>query len=449
MAAITIPYGDGDSRTVHVPEANLVGVLEPRPGPLVADADAAVLAALAQPLGMPPLADLAAEARRIVILVDDATRPTPTPLALHPLLRALAALGAGPERVAIVVATGTHRPTTELEKRRIVGEEVLARYEVVDHRADDLASLVDLGHTARGTPVLMNRRVVEADLRICVGLVKPHPNAGYTGGGKAILPGVCGRATVGHNHGFAFTAHPASCVGVITDNPIRADIEEMVRTKLGPCFLLNLVLDSQKRLTGVFAGDIVVAHRAAAAALDAMVRLPVPEVADVVIVGCSAPVDVSLYQGFNAILSPLRLPRPVVRRGGSLILSGSFPEGVGPRGFYELVVGGGSPAALRERIRTSPIPLSDQHAAQQWADSVEHVDIQVVCEGVDAATLEAMWVRAAPDLDTALARALARHGPAARVLVMPNAPFCIAELAEAGDGRQPPQSTVTSSLIRS
>jgi nickel-dependent lactate racemase len=372
---------------------------------------------------------MVAPTSKIAVIVDDITRPTPTHVMLPPLLLELETAGVPSRNVTILFATGSHRGHTLEERERLIGADVVRRYRTVDHDARDEASLVSLGTTSFGTPVKMNRLAVEADLRILLGLVKPHHQAGYSGGGKALLPGVCGLETIYNNHGYRALAHPRSLLGVIDGNPVRMDIEEMATRLVGPCFLLNVVINPHKEIVAAFAGQIIAAHRAAAQELDTYVRVSVPRQADIVITACGGfPSDISLYQGANAMSAPLRLERPVRRQDGVHILVGEFREGVGSDAWIKIVEEAGTPQAMLERVRTSTHFFANQDSGQMWASYVTHGPVIVVTGGIAPETLRLMWAEHAPTVEQALERAEQYVGHAASILVMPFAPYTIATL---------------------
>ena len=452
---IFVPYGRDGSLSVAVPDANLIGVYRPRtesevrlrgnwpddltPGTRAETADETaameqkrIAWALDNPVESLTLEDMIvaiptqARRYRVAIGVDDFTRPTPTRKALLPLLARLEAAGVRDDEIVIIFATGSHRAQTDDERAFLVGVDVLARYRCVDHDAYDTPNLVDLGTTRAGTPVVMNRLAVEAGLRLLIGFVKPHCMAGYAGGGKTLLPGMCSIETINVNHGFVSTAHPRSLAGVIEGNPIRADIEE-VSDWLGATFILNMVVNNRKEVLAAYAGHVVAAHRKAVAVLDQLARVAVPETADIVIGAASFPTDNSLYQNSNVVMNIGRVERPIIKPGGTIIMSGRCPEGIGTQAFYDLVRTADSPAYLLECIAKSPTYLKDQYVAQMWAIMNQMYRIIVVSEGISDSVAAQMWVRRAPDLDTALAWAVVERGAGARVAVLPEAAYTIAE----------------------
>ncbi len=423
-ASCSLAYGTETLR-IEVPSDSLIGEFTARPAPSAGRDGELIDAALRNPVRSPRLEQLVRTGSTVAIVVDDNTRPTPTATILPHILSVLHGRGVRRQDVTIVFANGSHRLNTREEQIRILGDErYLREYRISDHDVHDTANLTSLGTTARGTPVRINSWVARADIRILIGLIKPHAFAGYTGGGKSILPGVSSLETIMADHDYHATAHPGSVLGVIEGNLIRTDIEEAAGL-LSPCFIVNTVLDEEKRIVGVVAGDMIEAHREGVKLLDAMVRVDVPEVADIVVAGCSHPTSVNLYQSSNALLNCTKTLRPVVRKGGIVILASPCPEGIGDGPFHELVREAASPEAILERLSRPGFFIHDQWAAQAWAAALLHCTVFLVASGIrDAAALE-MKSRPFPDVRRALDAAFEEQGPGARVTVLPDAPYIV------------------------
>ena len=258
--------------------------------------------------------------------------------------------------------------------------------QVVHHDAHDERNLVNVGTTQRGTPVTLNRVVGEADLRILTGSVKPHNQAGYTGGGKSIVPGVAGIDTILANHSSANVSHPRSVLGII-DGPIREDINEVIERFVGPSFLINVIQNPAKEIVGAVSGHPVAAHAQAAATLDSMCKVDTSVLADVVIVGCPDPIGINLYQTMNAMSAPVRVESPVVKLGGHIIVVSRCREGVGHPAFLECVRSSSSVGELHDRVTRPDEVMLDRYAAQIWAETLLYADVVIVTEGVGPQTL--------------------------------------------------------------
>jgi nickel-dependent lactate racemase len=418
-----LPYGHGHLH-VEIPEKNLKQVLRPNEAPEIADLSGDIERALKAPSGSPPLQEVAGKADTVAIVVDDITRPTPTRLMLPPIISELHAAGVSDEAITIVFATGLHRPHTQAEREHLLGENIVERYRVIDHTARDESSLVYLGDTSRGTPVSVNRVVAEADLRVLTGLIKPHGFAGYTGGGKAILPGVSGMRTIISDHGYEALDNPCSVLGVITGNPMREDVEEAAGM-IGTTFILNLVVDWRKKAIGVAAGDMIEAHREGASILDSMAKVPAHGKVDVVIAGSGHPIDINLYQMLNSLIACTRLPVPLIRRGGIVIIAGEAPEGIGHQDFLDIMRSGSSPEEILDIIAQPGFFKVDQWAAQVLCEILKQIDVIVVSENLSPESLDQLYLEHAPTVESALARAFDRLGSDLELAMVPMAPYTI------------------------
>ncbi len=422
----TIFYGK-EKLAVDLPEQNLIGVIEPREVDVPQDETAVIQDALRGPIGLPPLEELALPGQKVAIVVDDNTRPTPTARMLPLILAELQQAGVRDEDITIVFANGAHRQQTREEQTQLVGAEAIARYRVCDHNCHDRSQLSYMGATASGTPVHVNHFVAEADLRILTGLIKPHCQAGYSGGGKAILPGVSSIETIIADHNYEAIIHPRAIFGVIDGNPMRRAIEEAAHL-LAPCFILNVILNRDKHIIGAVAGDMIKAHRVGVQKLDWFVRVPVPEVADIIVAGCSHPTSVNMYQAANAATVCTRLIRPIVKRGGVIIVAAPCPEGIGDGPFYQLVREAATAQEVIDKVAQPGFFMHDQWEAQLWATVLTYCQVYFVTDGITADRVREMKAAPYPSVAGALQAALSEQGSDARILVVPDAPYTIPEL---------------------
>ncbi|MCL2677745.1 MAG: nickel-dependent lactate racemase [Clostridiales bacterium] len=313
----------------------------PNPAPpVIADAQAAIRAALREPIGSAPLAERVLPGQPVAVIVSDISRPSPSHLMLPPLLLELERAGVRDEEVTIIFALGAHRRMTEEEMSFCLGEEVFCRYRVVQPQ-----NYIYLGETQRGTPVRLAEEVVQAGLVILTSNLEFHYFAGYSGGYKSVFPGVAEPSCIAHNHKLMMD--PASVPGAADSNPARLDMEEAGRF-LPNCFMLTVLLNPEKQILNVAAGDPVAAHRSGAALIDKYYKIPVPEAADVVIAGCGGhPKDINLYQAQKALENAARVVKP----GGKIILLAAAEEGFGDEAFEELILNAPSPQAVIEELR--------------------------------------------------------------------------------------------------
>ena len=361
-------FGKG-IQTVEIKEAYVLDVLLPNPVQKYLTGEAEVRRALAAPIGSVLLRELVKPGEKIAIVTSDVTRPVPTWKIMPSVLDELYAAGCRPEDLFLVFALGSHRHHTEEEQRHLAGERAWAEIRCID---SDVGDCVHLGVTANGTPVDIFRPVAEADRVICIGNIEYHYFAGYSGGAKAIMPGVSTREAIQANHSRMI--RPEACAGRIEGNPVREDIEE-AGAVLGIDFIVNVVLDEHKEIIKAFAGDVTEAHRAGCAFLDTLYSKPIAKRADIVIVSQGgAPKDLNLYQTQKALDNA----KHAVRDGGIIILVGSCREGLGEKTFEEWLTSAPDPHSLIERIERE-FKLGG-HKAAAIAMVQERADIYLVSE---------------------------------------------------------------------
>ena len=396
----------------------------------------AVLAALRRPVGSAPLRELAAGRGHACIVVSDITRPVPYRILLPPLLAELEGVV---ERVTLLVATGTHRPSTAAEKREMFGHEAVARWPVVDHDSRDPSQLVPLGRlTASGTQARVNRVYMEADLRILTGLVEPHFMAGYSGGRKAVCPGLADLRTIQKFHGPGFLEDARAASGVLEGNPCHREAREVAHIA-GAEFTVNVALDLERRVVGVFAGGLDAAFEAAVAKADSYCRAAVAEAADIVVTsGGGYPLDKTFYQTVKGMVGAL----PAVRRGGAILIASECSEGIGNREYAELMFryDGRHEAFLRDILARDEVQ-QDQWEFEEQCKVLARVGVEglvVSAAGIESGTLRRLSVTPAAALcdaaepETQLQGALdelLRRRPGARVVAIPDGPYVLAGLA--------------------
>ena len=394
-------------QTVQVPEENLLGVLHANQVPLELTGEAEVRRALEAPIESPRLRELVHPGEKVAIVTSDITRPMPTYKVMPPLLDELYAAGVRREDITLVFALGSHRKHTAEERRKLAGERAWNEIACVD---SEPADCVRMGVTGAGTPVDITRVVAEADRRICLGNIEYHYFAGYSGGAKAIMPGVSTRDAIQSNH--SMMVRPEACAGALETNPLRMDIEEAGRI-CGIDFILNVVLSEHKEIIKAVAGHPVAAHRAGCRFLDRIYLKILPRAADIVLVSQGgAPKDLNLYQTQKALDNA----RHAVKQGGIIILIGSCREGLGERIFEEWMTRSASPEAMIERIGRD-FQLGG-HKAAAIAMTLRKAKIYLVSDMEDD-FVRSIFLTPQPSVQTALDRAFAELGPQATVLAMP------------------------------
>ena len=412
-------YGNG-VQTVELPQENLLGVLHAAPIEHERRGPDAVSWALAHPIGSAPLHQLAKSGQKIAIVTSDITRPLPSYQILPGVLDELYRAGVRPEDITVVLALGSHRKHTPEEVIRLVGRECYETVRCVDSDATDC---IHLGDTAHGTPVDITRAVAEADFRICLGNIEFHYFAGYSGGAKAIMPGVSTPLAIQANHRLMVS--PLACAGRLEGNPVREDLEEAAAI-CGVDFIVNVVLDEHKQIVFAVAGDVTRAHRAGCAYLDRMYRCPIPEKADIVLVSQGgAPKDANLYQTQKALDNA----KHAVKDGGTIILIGACPESLGSKTFSDWLLAAPTAHSMVERI-SHDFQLGG-HKAAAIAMVLEKASIDLVSE-MDDDFVRRIFLEPKPSAQAALDAALRKYGPSATVLAMPHGGSTLPYLQDAG-----------------
>lgn len=404
---IVLKYGKSSVK-LRLPEAGMdVVLLEPACSAPSGDERQMLRAALASPIQSSRLSDIVSSGQRVAVVTSDITRPCPSARLLPPLLDELARGGVRDQDITIVFGLGSHRPHTADERARLAGAEIYRRVQCID---SDPAAVELIGHTRRGTPVAIFRPVLNADVRVCLGAIDYHYFVGYSGGFKAIIPGVCGTETIQSNHRM-MTA-PGAVAGRRAGNPVRNDIDE-AGEMVGVDFILNVILDGSKRIVSAVAGHPLAAHREGCAHLDAMGRATVERPADVVVVSAGGyPKDINLYQAQKALDNA----RHIVRRGGVILLVAECAEGLGNHTFEAWMQEPGGPDAIIARIEREFV--LGGHKAAAVALAMQQADVYLI-SALSPDFARSIGFFPFSGLDEALLAALAHVGRPARVAVMP------------------------------
>ena len=403
---LTFGYGYREE-VVEIPDENLIGILtanEMEHSHLGAEA---VHYALEHPIGAPRLRTIVGPEEKIAIVVSDISRPVPSYQLLPAILDELYLAGCKSEQIVIVFALGSHRNHTEEEMRRLVGDKIFETVQCVDSDPDDY---IHMGITSAGTPVDITRKVAEATFRICTGNIEFHYFAGYSGGAKAIMPGVSTHAAIQSNH--RMMVEETACAGNMDTNPIRQDIEEAGRI-CGIHYIVNVVLDEHKQIVYAVAGDPIAAHREGCRYLDRMYRKEIPQKADIVIASQGgAPKDANLYQ----VQKALDNAKHAVKKGGTIILLGACNEGLGSKVFAQWLTEAPTAQSLVDRVY-SQFQLGG-HKAAAIAMVLNNAQIYLVSEMNDD-FVRSIFLNPQPNVQKAVDEAMKKHGKNAKVLAMP------------------------------
>jgi nickel-dependent lactate racemase len=414
---VNLAYGQGHL-PVELPEDRTT-VIEPTYRPGLRDEKAAVLAALGQPIGARPLRALIGPGDRVCIVFTDLTRATPNDRLIPWLLEHLG--GVPREDVTLLNGTGTHRPNTRAELERMLTPAVVQNFRVVNHECEEEAALVQLGTLRDGAPALINRHLVEAHVRVITGFIEPHFFAGFSGGPKGIVPGVAGLRTVMSNHRAANIGDPRATFGVTEGNPVWEELRE-VALRVGPSFLLNVALNEQRRITGVFAGDLLAAHKVGIEFVRQSAMQAVAAPFDLVITTNSGyPLDLNLYQGVKGMSAGAR----IVKAGGTLILACECREGVPPNSpLDKLLRSAANPEAILTLLATPGFVRPEQWQAQVQA-LVQRKARVLLYSSLPDEVVRAAHLTPCHDIGATVQAKLAELGPSARVAALPQGPLTI------------------------
>jgi len=417
---VNLAYGSGHL-PIEVPD-NRTTVIEPTHIDGLADEKVAVLNALQNPVGSQPLLERIPADTKICIAFTDLTRATPNDRIIPWLLEHL---GGPNDNITLLNQLGTHRPNTREELETMLTPEVVANYRVLNHEPENPEALVQVGTTADGTPALINRHIVDADLRIITGFIEPHFFAGFSGGVKGIMPGCAGLETVMSNHGAKNIGDPQATFGITEGNPLWEELRN-IALKTGPSFVLNVTLNEQRDITNVFAGDIIEAHKNGCAFVKNSAMQRVEQPFDIVVTTNSGyPLDLNLYQGVKGMSAGAR----VLKKGGTLILAAECREGVpGGSPLDNLLRSADSIEEILTMLSTPGFVRPEQWQAQIQALVQRHAEV-LVHSMLDNDTLEACHLVPCGDISAEVTKRLDQLGPDARMAVLPQGPLTIPYLA--------------------
>ena len=419
---VHLAYGK-EGLDVEVPDENLMKVLTIAGAPPLKDPIEAVWQSLKKPIGSPSLAELAKRANRACVAICDITRPVPNKQLLPPVLRILEQNGVKKENITILIAAGLHRPSTPEELDLILGADILGHCNVVDHHASVREEQSYLGTTTKNTPVYVDRRYVEAGLKLTVGFIEPHLMAGFSGGRKMVAPGCAGEETIKRLHSPAFLDDPLCREGSIDSNPLHHELLEIARMA-GHDFIVDVSLDAERNITGIFSGEPRAAHAAGVQAVRTFVRATVREPADIVVTTSAGfPLDLTYYQSIKGMTSAL----PVVKKGGMLILAAECAEGLGSEAFAAMATRFRSDRDFDEWIHHHPVEI-DQWQLQECVKATQHADVVLVSHGIHDDQKARLFVKSATSVTEALDRGLKRFGPTASIAVIPKGPYTLVEV---------------------
>jgi lactate racemase len=411
---IELPYGDSHI-SARIPTSNLKYILSTRYVKGLTNESEAITASLRSPISSPPLLDCVNANDKVVVLVTDNTRPCPDDRLLPPILAELEHK-VSRDNITIIVALGLHPPLKRDELTELLGVKIVENYEVINHDVNDT---IYIGTTSRGTPVDINRRVVNADFRISTGFIEPHFFAGFSGGRKSMAPGVFSVRSAYKNHSYKMIEHPCTRDGILNGNQLHEDLVEQAKLARQN-FIVNVLLNKHREITHVVAGDPVKAHEKGCELAREIAGVEVSHKADITITTNSgAPLDLDLYQSCKGMYTASK----ITRYGGIVIIASACNAGIGPESFHELHASVKRPIEVLQKIRKEE-PIGVQWQNQVLAAVQLHTDIYMFSE-LENRILRDFMIVPINTIEEGLKRAFSILGNNAEIAVIPEGPLIL------------------------
>ncbi len=420
---VEIRYGKGELR-VQLPKGCEATILRKPPMPVLEDPTGEVQRALRNPVGCLPLQQLARSAGRVTLVICDITRPVPNGPILKGIIDELQSAGIRKDQITILIATGLHRPNLGREMLEVVGDAwVFDNIRIENHYARDAAWMVDLGKTQTdGIPVFLNRHLVDADLRIAIGLVEPHFMAGYSGGRKVVAPGVAGETTIRTFHNHRFMADPSSCNGNLMNNPLHRGQLEILEL-LGPTYAFNTIIDESRKMSFVNFGDCVASHLDSVDAVRKYAEVPCDrKFATLLTSAAGYPLDKTYYQTVKGMVAPLQ----ILAEGGRMVVASRCEEGLGSAEYRE------SQESLKtlgregflERIGKMPLADIDGWQTHMLLRTLATGSVSLFSEGILGTDRALTCVDMIDSIEAAIEHGFSDSGDR-RIAVIPEGPYVI------------------------
>jgi lactate racemase len=416
---IQLPYGEKRIE-FDLPDCCHSVIIEPSFLPPLEDPANELQEALENPIGCPSIHSVVQPTDHVGIIFNDITRPTPSGLILHTILQELSNIPR--ENITLFNALGTHRPNTTDELRQMLGDELVDNYRIIQNNAFDPATQTSLGTTTREHEIWLNRDLLDCDVKILTGFIEPHFFAGFSGGGKAIMPGMAGLVTILGNHSAQMIADPNASWGITQGNPIWEEVRE-IALMVNRTFLVNVTLNKNKEITGIFCGKLDEAHSRGCEFVKKTALVPVSEPFDIVITTNSGyPLDINLYQSVKGMSAAAQVVKP----GGAIIIAAECRDGIPEHGMYgNLLKTHKHPQELLEDILGFKSTCQDQWQAQVQALIQLKADVYVYSDGLTDDKIRSAMFLPCRSIETTLEELLAKYGPQAKICILPEGPQTI------------------------
>jgi nickel-dependent lactate racemase len=422
---IILKYGKKDLKVNLNETKNFAGILSSKDAQKINNPKQKIAESLETPINSKPLVDIAKSKKDVCIVISDITRPVPNKIILPPILESLDNAGIDKNKVKILIATGIHRPNEGDELIELVGEEIAKNYNIINHFSKNDDDMIYVGDIEKGVPAYVNKHYINADLKILTGFIEPHMWAGYSGGRKSILPGISSINTLKYMHGPEMVAHPMTKYGILEGNPFHeAGLKIMEMT--GADFIVNVTLDNDKDITGIFSGHPIDAHLKGCDFLSKYCVTTLSEPLDfIVTTNSGAPLDCNLYQTVKGITATT----PVLKKNGEIIIASYCNEGLGSDEYIEVLNKMDTPENFVKRIMNKDFFIPDQWCAQETFQVMIDHPIYLYSDGIPKETKEKYGFKHIDSIEDTAKKLLEKYGENARWAVVPTGPMVILLMA--------------------
>ena len=424
---LKLDYGKGKLE-IDIDKNNLLYIVSSSPVNALAESKKKIVESLKKPIGTLPLKDKIGGSKKICIVISDSTRAIPTKLVLEALLGELHSYGVSRDLITILIATGLHRPNLGKELEGLVGKDIAASYRIVNHNARDRESCRFIGKTKRGTLIILNKVFLDSDFKILTGLIEPHFMAGFSGGRKAVCPGISYMDMFKHFHGPAILESPSATNAVLRGNPFHEESTEIAK-KAGADFILNVTINKDKEITSVFSGDLEEAFYSGAQFCIKNSTYSIKKEADIVITsGGGLPLDATLYQAVKGMVGAI----PAVKKGGMIIIASECREGIGGDEFIELLTGERDLDKFSEKISDKNYFKIDQWELEELAKAAKKAKIYLYSEYIGKVQhdIPETALTVTESVEKAVAIGIRKYGKDAKITVISEGPYVIPVLIE-------------------
>jgi len=422
-----IRYGKG-AIEVDIPDRNLFSILQMKNAPTVTNPQRKVKKAIENPINSKPLSEIAKGRDSACIVISDITRPVPNKIILPPILDILEKNGIPRENIVILISTGIHRANEGDELIELVGKEIVDKYRIVNHFSQHPETHNYLGETSNGTPVYLDKTYLEAELKILTGLIEPHLMAGYSGGRKSICPGISSIETMKIMHGPEILEHPNSHPGILDGNPFHEEATEIAQIA-GVDFIVNVVINDERQIIGIFAGDLVEAHLAGTKLVERFFKVSIEKPVDIVLISSAGyPLDTTYYQAIKGAIAAIDIVKP----NGTIILAAECREGIGSPPFTKLVLETEDLDKFVQQLYEPDNFVVDQWQLEEMAKVKRKADVFFYSDGIPEEQLSKIFVQPVKGLNESIRLALEKHGKQATIAVVPEGPYVLSVVKSEG-----------------